>query len=245
MTSNLSLYPVGIEEDIIIKIRDVNPHIICSLCFGYFIDATSIVECLHTFCKKCIVKHLQVSKLCPTCNVKAHETQPLLNLRADRTLQDIVYKLVPGLFENEELRREEFYKARGMLMKKQKEGEENLGPKVTTVFNNMNAHSYKFDEQICLCLEKHGSQHIELPFMTYKLRSLEKKFVRCPIRVLVSHLLAVIRKKLDVPNCINVQMLCCNLVLDEDMTMKQIYLMHWYDKPSPMLLFYRLEKSCG
>ena len=51
-------------------------------------------------CKKCIVKHLQVSKLCPTCSIKVHETQPLLNLRADRTLQDIVYKLVPGLFES-------------------------------------------------------------------------------------------------------------------------------------------------
>lgn len=46
------------------------------------------------------MKHLQVSKHCPTCNIKVHETQPLLNLRADRTLQDIVYKLVPGLFES-------------------------------------------------------------------------------------------------------------------------------------------------
>lgn len=241
MTSNFSLYPVGIEEDIIIRIRDVNPHIICSLCFGYFIDATSIVECLHTFCKKCIVKHLQVSKHCPTCNIKVHETQPLLNLRADRTLQDIVYKLVPGLFENEEQRREEFYRGRGLLMKKKKEGEENLGPKVTTVFNNPNAHQYKYDEQICLCLEKHGYQHVELPTMTYKLRSLEKKFVRCSIRVLVAHLISIIRKKLDVPHEIKVQLLCCGSVLDEEMSMKQIYLMQWYDKPSPMLLFYRLE----
>uniref|UniRef100_H3BK63 Polycomb group ring finger 1 n=5 Tax=Muroidea TaxID=337687 RepID=H3BK63_MOUSE len=31
------------------------------------------------------------------CNIKIHETQPLLNLKLDRVMQDIVYKLVPGL----------------------------------------------------------------------------------------------------------------------------------------------------
>ena len=37
-------------QDLKIRIKDINNHIICSLCFGYFIDATSIAECLHT-CK--------------------------------------------------------------------------------------------------------------------------------------------------------------------------------------------------
>lgn len=53
-------------QDIIIKIKDVNPHIICSLCFGYFIDATAIVECLHT-CKYAmlnIYSHCQISNAC-------------------------------------------------------------------------------------------------------------------------------------------------------------------------------------
>lgn len=35
------------------------------------------------------------------CNIKIHETQPLLNLKLDRVMQDIVYKLVPGLQESE------------------------------------------------------------------------------------------------------------------------------------------------
>lgn len=34
------------------------------------------------------------------CNIKIHETQPLLNLKLDRVMQDIVYKLVPGLQES-------------------------------------------------------------------------------------------------------------------------------------------------
>lgn len=31
-----------------IRLKSVNPHIICSLCKGYLIDATTITECLHT-----------------------------------------------------------------------------------------------------------------------------------------------------------------------------------------------------
>lgn len=34
------------------------------------------------------------------CNNKVHETQPLFNLKADRVLQDIVYKIVPHLHES-------------------------------------------------------------------------------------------------------------------------------------------------
>lgn len=129
------------------KIKDLNEHIVCYLCAGYFIDATTITECLHTcefnqsayvflcnlmrkllsavlhekarveleeviaigvkclsscstVCKSCIVKYLQTSKYCPMCNIKIHETQPLLNLKLDRVMQDIVYKLVPGLQES-------------------------------------------------------------------------------------------------------------------------------------------------
>lgn len=47
------------------------------------------------------MKYLQTSKYCPMCSTKIHETQPLLNLKLDRVMQDIVYKLVPGLQESE------------------------------------------------------------------------------------------------------------------------------------------------
>ncbi|KAJ7408624.1 polycomb complex protein BMI-1-like protein [Willisornis vidua] len=82
-----------------IKITELNPHLMCVLCGGYFIDATTIIECLHSFCKTCIVRYLETSKYCPICDVQVHKTRPLLNIRSDKTLQDIVYKLVPGLFK--------------------------------------------------------------------------------------------------------------------------------------------------
>lgn len=105
------------------KIKDLNEHIVCCLCAGYFVDATTITECLHTFCKSCIVKYLQTSKYCPMCNIKIHETQPLLNLKLDRVMQDIVYKLVPGLQDSEEKRIREFYQSRGLDRVSQPSGE--------------------------------------------------------------------------------------------------------------------------
>ncbi|XP_053886564.1 polycomb group RING finger protein 1 isoform X6 [Malaclemys terrapin pileata] len=106
--------PLRNEEEVKVKMKELNEHIVCCLCAGYFIDATTITECLHTFCKSCIVKYLQTSKYCPMCNTKIHETQPLLNLKLDRVMQDVVYKLVPGLQESEEKRIRDFYQSRGL-----------------------------------------------------------------------------------------------------------------------------------
>ncbi|XP_010003736.1 PREDICTED: polycomb group RING finger protein 1, partial [Chaetura pelagica] len=121
------------QEEVKVKMKELNEHIVCCLCAGYFIDATTITECLHTFCKSCIVKYLQTSKYCPMCNTKIHETQPLLNLKLDRVMQDIVYKLVPGLQESEEKRIREFYQSRGLDRVTQPSSE---GGHVQILFNN-------------------------------------------------------------------------------------------------------------
>ena len=52
-------------------------------------------------CRKCIVTYLESSRFCPICDVQVHKTKPLLNIRPDATLQDIVYKVVPGLYRGE------------------------------------------------------------------------------------------------------------------------------------------------
>lgn len=31
-----------------VKLKSINPHITCKICGGYFIDATTVTECLHT-----------------------------------------------------------------------------------------------------------------------------------------------------------------------------------------------------
>ena len=43
----LFLFPI---QQIYIRLTEINPYIICHLCGGYLVDATTITECLHT-CK--------------------------------------------------------------------------------------------------------------------------------------------------------------------------------------------------
>ncbi|XP_042243282.1 flocculation protein FLO11-like isoform X2 [Homarus americanus] len=92
-----------------LRVTELHPNLLCILCGGYYVDATTIVECLHSFCKTCIVRYLESSKFCPICDVQVHKTKPLLSIRPDKTLQDIVYKLVPGLYQNEMCKRRDFY----------------------------------------------------------------------------------------------------------------------------------------
>uniref|UniRef100_A0A3B4TXJ4 Polycomb group RING finger protein 1 n=1 Tax=Seriola dumerili TaxID=41447 RepID=A0A3B4TXJ4_SERDU len=226
LQSVYKLDPLRNEEEVKLKIKDLNEHIVCYLCAGYFIDATTITECLHTFCKSCIVKYLQTSKYCPMCNIKIHETQPLLNLKLDRVMQDIVYKLVPGLQESEDKRIKEFYQSRGLERVIQPTGDV---PDATglpyTSFDHSKAHFYRYDEQVSLCLERFTCLCLT--------SSLQQKFVRCSVRAEVRHLRKVLCHRL------NVQMLFNNESLPDHMTMKRLWLSHWFGKVQYIIKYKR------
>jgi len=112
-----------------VELKEVIPNLTCHLCKGFLIEATTIIECIHScklyicflcstiieclflwhglntlnyfsVCKTCIVQHLDKSEYCPVCDVQLQSTYPLLSIRADHMLQEIVYKLVPGLFQS-------------------------------------------------------------------------------------------------------------------------------------------------
>jgi len=55
---------------------------------------------VFTVCKSCLVRYLETNKYCPICDVQVHKSRPLQNIRLDPTLQDMVYKLVPGLYHS-------------------------------------------------------------------------------------------------------------------------------------------------
>lgn len=44
----LLFLPLNMHRTTRIKITELNPHLMCVLCGGYFIDATTIIECLHS-----------------------------------------------------------------------------------------------------------------------------------------------------------------------------------------------------
>ncbi|CAM5151510.1 unnamed protein product [Natator depressus] len=231
--------PLRNEEEVKVKMKELNEHIVCCLCAGYFIDATTITECLHTFCKSCIVKYLQTSKYCPMCNTKIHETQPLLNLKLDRVMQDVLYKLVPGLQESEEKRIREFYQSRGLDRVTQPSSED---PVVDTMglpyasFDHSRAHYYRYDEHVSLCLERQSSSKEK------NKTGLQQKYVRCSVRAQVRHLRRVLCHRLGLAPQ-HVQILFGGEVLPDHMTMKQLWLSRWFGKPAPLLLHYSVKEK--
>ncbi|XP_013390771.1 polycomb group RING finger protein 6-like [Lingula anatina] len=94
----------------LVHLNELNPFLTCGICKGYLIDATTITECLHSFCKSCIVRHGQFYLNCPTCNLQIHPTLPLLHCKLDSQKQDIVFKLLPNIYKNEQKRRKLFWK---------------------------------------------------------------------------------------------------------------------------------------
>ncbi|CAF1288862.1 unnamed protein product [Rotaria magnacalcarata] len=90
----------------------INEHLTCRLCSGYLIDAWTINECLHSFCRSCIFSYFNdndENTACPVCSTVPHPANPLLGVTKDCWLQQIVYKLVPSLFKREMCQRRTYY----------------------------------------------------------------------------------------------------------------------------------------
>ncbi|XP_028824170.1 polycomb group RING finger protein 3 isoform X1 [Denticeps clupeoides] len=233
-----------------IKLWDINAHITCRLCEGYLIDATTVTECLHTFCRSCLVKYLEENNTCPTCRIVIHQSHPLQYIGHDRTMQDIVYKLVPGLQEAEMRKQRDFYQKLGMEVPGDIKGE--LGNLKTHLDSQRNVSSagdtkpddphkdpedkaeedndyHRSDEQVSICLECNSS----------KLRGLKRKWIRCSAQATVLHLKKFIAKKLNLTSFNELDILCNEEILGKDHTLKFVVVTRWRFKKSPLLLHYR------
>ncbi|XP_051118618.1 E3 ubiquitin protein ligase DRIP2-like [Andrographis paniculata] len=81
-----------------VKRDAVAPCMTCPLCHKLLHDATTVIECLHTFCRKCIYKKLSSDEeedCCPICNIHLG-CVPLEKLRADHKWQDVRSKIFPS-----------------------------------------------------------------------------------------------------------------------------------------------------
>lgn len=222
-----------------IRLKTVNAHITCFLCKGYLIDATTITECLHTFCKSCIVKYLDDHNNCPKCHLVIHQSHPLNYISHDRTMQDIVYKLVPFLHENEKKQEEEFYQKRGLPYPKststteEKENESSNHHQGSPNSDEKTDQDYhRSDEQVSVCLEV--SQDGQL-------RPLKRRYIRCSVQTTITHLKKFIALKLyrDMSRFKDVEILCNEELLGKDHTLKFITMTRWRNKDIPLQLHYR------
>ncbi|KAJ8360135.1 hypothetical protein SKAU_G00166600 [Synaphobranchus kaupii] len=201
----------GTDDERSLSLTEFYPYIRCGLCNGFYIDATTITECLHTFCKSCIVKHFFYSNRCPNCSIVVHQTQPLYNIRPDRQLQDIVYKMLPNLEERERERMYAFYKERGLEVPKPvKSGKpkKDLPQSVFTIPSELD---------VSLVLEFVGAEEgIE----NYK--PLERKYVRVSGEATIRHVELFIRRKMELNTGCQVDVVCGEQLLDGYQSLKEV-----------------------
>ncbi len=241
-------------------LTDLNEMITCKICRGYLIDATTVTECLHTFCKSCIVKHLEDANTCPECEDLIHQSHPLDYIAFDRTMQDLVYKIVPDLEKDEFERERRFYADRGLPCPKdqiaddeedEREREKRLMAEKTPDANT-NIDFHRFDEQVNLLLESKdasssSSEKRPLSPASPPLPStpLRRKFVRVSSLATVTHLKKFIAKKLlnSLERYKDVDIMCNDEPLYKDHTLKFVYVTRWRTKEPPLKLQFVSRKS--
>ncbi|KAM4607777.1 polycomb group RING finger protein 5-B-like [Polymixia lowei] len=232
-------------------VRDFNHFITCYLCRGYLIKPTTVTECLHTFCKSCIVQHFEESNDCPKCGIQVHETNPLEMLRLDNTLEEIIFKLVPGLREKEEQQEVEFWRKNqprenGRGDKCQRLGFPDAGGDGCDEDEDGGGDEdyHRSDPQIAICLDvlRNTGQ------AENTVADLMKRFIRCSSRVTVGTIKKFLSLKLKLPSSYELDVLCNGEIMGRDHTLEFIYMTRWRlhgENSYPMVLEYRPRIDFG
>ncbi|XP_018570864.1 polycomb group protein Psc-like [Anoplophora glabripennis] len=228
-----------------IKLREINPYLTCYLCKGYLVDATTISECLHSFCRSCIIKFLQENSFCPVCEVIINKAKP--NLKLDKTLQDIVYKLVPELFLKEMTRRKLFYQQYPQIavrVSPEERGEDTE----RTIFNPKDCISlsmeYVSDDStpgaICLPGTKNGLDKNK-NLTAEENQALMKRYLQCPGMCRVEVLKKFVRNKYNVDtNRFYIDILYKRVPLPDHYTLIDIAYIYSWKRNEPMTFYFRI-----
>ena len=206
-----------VVEEVTLRVSDLDDHLICFICKGYLRNAQTIVECLHTFCKSCIMKHFRNQegpKSCPKCSVSL-QGDGLSSLRFDSTMQDLVDKIFPTLKVEDEVKEDEFYRKRNIKRKssEQRRNEPADSKTTTTTTTTTTTSSVpstkrpKTDESEKKTPTPSGKviQNAEVSFKILpnesvpemlKLSALPKPFLRTPGKLKISHLQKYLATKL-------------------------------------------------
>nr|CAX73185.1 Polycomb complex protein BMI-1 [Schistosoma japonicum] len=226
-----------------------NPYLTCNLCRGYLIDATTIVECLHSFCRSCILTYLKLNTTCPVCETLLHKTKPHCAIRPDRALQAIVYKLIPNLFEKEMLCRRKFYEAHpsyhSRSLSPEKRGDITLNTyvlqeedRLSVELRYWNQNEHKFDD----CSSKTSSQIDSINTM---LAAFPPTFLLCPPELTVGHIEKLIRMKFNLkPSEHDVSVFfSVDDLFNSDHTLSDLACLYAWRRQQPFKLYFTIKET--
>ncbi len=89
-------------ESLYFSLIETNPLLQCSLCNGYLVDPYTIKECMHTFCRTCILLYFEnlprSEYKCPKCEINLQPFSDISKcLIPDRQFGDLLNALLPSL----------------------------------------------------------------------------------------------------------------------------------------------------
>jgi hypothetical protein len=174
------------------------------------------------------------SKLCPICDIQIHKTKPYLSMRMDKALQNIVYKLVPGLYQDEMDRRRKFT-------------EKNEPTKVSK--EELEKHFFFRDDKISMSLEYYDPQQKQqnnaaaATNKTSKTTNPNKRYLACPGTVKIQHLMKFITMKYGLNEGFVVDVIYKGDLIPDDYTLIDVAYYYKWEKDSPMQFFYRIFKK--
>ncbi|KAL3205321.1 hypothetical protein MRX96_011218 [Rhipicephalus microplus] len=225
----------------------LNPCITCKLCKGYLVDAMTLVKCLHSFCRSCILKHLETGHACPVCDLRLSKINMESHLVKDDTLQNVVYKAVPGLYQKEMKRRRDFYATKGS-----KADQASLSPEQKGELDSSSSGRIIFspDEAVSLSLEykpivdvKAEPEASSAGPSSQAFKEPTKRYLNCPAAVTIALLQKFLRMKYSISARYKVDILYMDDVLwSHYMLMDVAYIYSW-KRDMPLRLFYRVFES--
>lgn len=239
--------PILDGRNITFQTRTLNQYLLCSLCMGYFKDAHTISECLHTFCKSCIIKFFMENTDCPTCGISLLPF-PLQTIRVDRTLQSIVDKIFPDLIRKDLELEKNFYISRGMPVPEALLEEEGKlkppteAPEPTPAPKRLkkgegNKRIYNDEVAFELSVDESSAESAGLP-------KLDKPFIRTSAKITVFHLKKFLCKKLNLKSTNEIDILYKSEVLGSEHSLEYILKTRGVDPSSKGASFiYRKKKA--
>ncbi|KAK1733814.1 polycomb group RING finger protein [Skeletonema marinoi] len=118
------------------SLSNLTSHLTCELCGGYYRDCHTIVDCLHSFCRSCLILFFEKKGLvgknknvtprlsCPTCDIEVgphpfrrHTSISTVQIIPDRTLQEVIDKMFPRFKVQEVEDEKKFYAERNIKLK--------------------------------------------------------------------------------------------------------------------------------
>ncbi|CAJ0924478.1 unnamed protein product, partial [Mesorhabditis belari] len=201
-------------------------------------------------CKSCLLKHFEeVNNNCPQCGELIHQSHPSHYVAFDRTLQDIVYRLVPGMFAEEKKRRFDFIRRKNKkegIVEEPESGKKKDEPTV-------GAYNKCFEGKAILSHHRDGNQTVVELSPGEGLAKAARNIIRlsslATINTLKRYLAMCLWK--DVSRYQELDIFCNNELMGKDFSMQFIRMTRWRQRASDsfvkakIIRVYACDGFCG